>query len=277
MKNYKNIIFFVLYLFIPVAAQTTLQEQYTSAEKLFTEERYFDAVTELKRLNFFDSEKHFAYKSNKLIAEAYKKGARFDDAVHFFTLAEINAKSKEELYSAKIEIIRVNILRRTTGRAVKLINELEKDPAYFNKKELTYWRGWAYIFEDSWKKASEEFSKIPERHELSKFCSEVAEKKYSVTFAKISSLIIPGSGQIYTGHYLSGFLSLGWNALFGYLTVNALINERIFDGLMIANFLWLRFYNGNRENSAKFAEEENLKITNKALDYLQFNFTGIKP
>ena len=89
--------------------------------------------------------------------------------------------------------------------------------------------------------------------------------------------IIPGAGQFYTGHYFSGLLSLGWNALWGYLTVKAFIDERVFDGLIIGNFLWLRFYVGNIQNAEKFANEANIKIANKALSYLQDQYKGEKP
>ena len=47
--------------------------------------------------------------------------------------------------------------------------------------------------------------------------------------------------------------------------------------LVIGNFLWLRFYIGNLQNAEKFVEEENLKISNKALFRLQHEFEGMKP
>ena len=102
-------------------------------------------------------------------------------------------------------------------------------------------------------------------------------KPYSVNFAKIFSMIIPGAGQFYTGEYLSGFLSLGWNVLWGYLTIKSFIDDRVFDGIMIGSFLWFRFYNGNIYNAKKFAKEKNLIISNKALFYLQNGYEGEKP
>ena len=105
----------------------------------------------------------------------------------------------------------------------------------------------------------------------------IDEELYSVSFAKTISYIIPGAGQIYTGEYISGLLSLGWNVLWGYLTIRSFIDERIFDGIVIANFLWLRFYRGNFQNAEKFAEEKNLIISNKGLEYLQYEYSGRKP
>jgi hypothetical protein len=205
-------------------------------------------------------------------------GAKYVEALKYFTHAEILAESPEEKYSAEIEIVKVNILSGRMTWALKLINELEKNIEFTTKKnELNYWRGWAYIFKDDWEKASESFGLIFPDHELKKLADDIVEKKYSVNFARISSIILPGSGQIYTGNYLSGLISLGWNALWGYLTINSFMEERYFDGIMTGNFLWLRFYYGNIQNAEKFAIKKNLEICNNALEYLQNVYKGEKP
>ena len=259
-------------------AQEALQEQFEFAKKLFEEENYFDAVTEFKRLQFFDSTNSYVFVSNELIALSYKNGGYFNEAIKYFTLAEINAKDDNDLYRIKIEIIRVNILRRTTDNALKLLDVLEMDVKFADKtEEINYWRGWAYIFSDEWDKAAEKFLKISPDHELSILSKETHEKKYSVNFAKIASVILPGSGQFYTGNYISGLLSFAWFALWGYISVNAFVEDRIFDGFAVANFLWFRFYRGNIQNAEKFAVEKNLNITNEALYYLQNSYSGTKP
>ncbi len=258
--------------------QETLEEQFNYSLSLFKGEKYFDAITELKRLNFFDTEKVYAYKSNLLIGEAYKEGAKYSDALKYFTLAEINALNDSDLFRAKIFSVRVNILRRTTEQALNLLNQLQKDSNFKNREdEIKYWLGWTYIFANDWENASKQFTASNEGDHLKLLCDSVVNERYNVTAAKALSYIIPGAGQFYTGHYLSGLLSLGWNALWGYLTVKAFIDERIFDGFVTGNFLWLRFYIGNIQNAEKFANEENVKIANKALSYLQFQYNGEKP
>ncbi len=256
-------------------AQEYLQDQFEFAKKLLEEENYFDAITEFKRLKFFDTNNSYSSLSNEYIAQCYKHGGKFNEAIQYFALAEINAKNPEDIYRIKTEIIRVNILRRTTDNALKLLDELEIDRRWNDKKdEVNYWRGWAYIFADEWDKAVEEFSSD---HKLKILCEETHEKKYSVTFAKVASVILPGAGQFYTGNYLSGLLSLGWCALWGYIAVDAFIEDRIFDGLAVANFLWFRFYQGNLQNAEKFAVEKNIQISNESLYYLQNEYTGLKP
>ena len=278
MNRFYLIILILSTLAARIAAQDVSFKQYDFAKQLYTDEKYYEAVTELKRLLYFDKSETYNYKANVLIGESYKQGGKFSDAVKHFTLAEINATSSDELYYSRIENVRVNILRRTTDRALDLLNSLEDDNRFSLKKdELNYWRGWAYIFADEWENAAFSFGKIDNQHELKLLAEKVEDEKYSVNFAKISSMIIPGAGQFYTGEYVSGLLSLGWNVLWGYLTIKSFVDDRIFDGIMVGSLLWLRFYNGNIYNAEKFAEEKNLIISNKALLFLQHGYEGEKP
>ena len=276
--NRKYITATILLISFASFAQSSFDAQFNFAKKLYSDEDYFDTVTELKRLLFFDENSEYNYEANLLIGKSYKQGAKFSDAICHLTLAEINAENIDELYETRIEIIRINILRRTTRRAFKLLDSLGTDERFIDRKdEIKYWRGWAYMFADEWKHAAQTFAELDTNHVLKTLSEEVDDDLYSVSFAKTISYIIPGAGQIYTGEYISGLLSLGWNVLWGYLTIKAFIAERIFDGIVIANFLWLRFYRGNLQNAENFAMEKNLVRSNRALNYLQFEYNGLKP
>jgi len=274
----KKILLFIFVSLTSVFSQNTLEQQFEFANQLFIQQKYFDAITEFKRIQFFDVDNKFSFRSNLLIGISYKAGAKFDEAIKYLTLAEINNSDDEEYFLCRILNARTNILRRTTKQAEKILNELLDDPRFISKeKEINYWIGWNYIFSDEWEKAFEIFNENRLDTTLAELCKTVDDEMYSVNFAKYSSYLIPGIGQFYTGEYVSGTLSLGWNILFGYLTINAFIEDRIFDGIIIGNFLWLRFYSGNIQNAEKFAIQKNLQISNKALDYLQYQYKGDKP
>jgi TM2 domain-containing membrane protein YozV len=277
-----NRIYLIILIFITftarIAAQDDFAKQYDFAKQLYADDKYYDAVTELKRLLYFDESNTYNYKANILIGKSYKHGGKFANAVKHITLAEINAANSDELYYSRLENVRANILRRTTKQALDLINSLEDDERFSSRKdELNYWRGWAYIFADDWENAAFSFGKIDNQHELKLLAEKIENEKYSVSFAKFISMTIPGAGQFYTGEYVSGLLSLGWNVLWGYLTIKSFVDDRIFDGIMVGSLLWFRFYNGNTYNAEKFAEEKNLIITNKALLFLQHGYEGEKP
>ena len=265
-------------LVINVFSQNSRQEQYEYAHTLYVQENYFEAITELKRLQFFDKENTFSFQTNLLIGKCYKEGAKFDDAVKYFTLAEINAKNDSEYFESQIYNVRTNILRRSAKQADRMLNKLLDDSRFnFKVREIKYWAGWNFMFSNQWQRAYQIFSEEELDTTLANLCESVEDKLYSESFAKYSSYFIPGFGQFYTGEYLSGALSLGWNILFGYLTINSFVEDRAFDGIIIGNLLWLRIYSGNIQNAEKFVIQKNLQLSNNALEYLQKNFIREKP
>lgn len=276
--NFVNKIITQLLIFaVNLFAQQYLSEQMKIADSLFSSEKYFDAITEYKRLLYFDSTKHFSFQANFKIGLAYKEGGKFSEAIKYFTLAEMNAANSKQLFDSKIYQVRSNILRRTTARADKILDELESDNRLTEfEREIKYWRAWNKIFSDEWEEASKLFSQLNET-KLAELCLNTHNKLYSVDFAKYSSMILPGIGQFYTGEYVSGLISLAWNLFSGYLTINAFNSDRIFDGIITANLLWFRFYRGNFQNAEKFAMEKNFMITNQTLQFINDGFDGLKP
>lgn len=259
-------------------AQDQLKTQFDFANGLFNAQQYYDAITEYKRLLLFDSIYTYHYQAEFKIGEAYKGGAKFDDAIKYFSLAEKDAHNKDEIFAAKIQIIRSNILRRTTDRAIQLLDELDKDSTYRSEIDsISYWRGWSYMFADNWKAASRAFAVIDPYHPLKILADQTDRAKVSVTFAKVISYILPGAGSIYSGKFLSGLMSLAWNVAAGYWTINAFTSNRIFDGFVVGELVWFRFYRGAIQNAEEFAVQKNIDIANKSLRYLQNEYKGIKP
>ena len=261
-----------------IYTQKVFQSQNNYADSLFDEAEYFDAVTEYKRLQFFDYSKEYDFETNYKIGVSYKRGAKFTNSIKYLRMAQRTAETDEETFKSKIEIVKVNLLRKTFTVSDLLLNEIEKDTSFADKaEEINYWRGWMFMLSDDWKSASATFALIDSLHPLKILSDNVVDQKYSVTFAKVISYILPGSGQFYSGNYLSGLMSLGWNIFAGYLTINSFLEDRVFDGIVIGNLLWLRFYNGNVQNAEKFALEKNINIANEALRYLKNNYEGKKP
>lgn len=271
-------ILFILIVFLGLVYSQELKKQLEYADRLYELEQYYDAITEYKRVQFFDDSSNFNYITNLKIALAYKNGAKLDDAEKFLVQAIKYADNKDKIFESMITLARINILQRKNQRAAEIINRFLENPEYDDKTdELYYWKGWNYMFADDWEKAAYEFSKLPDAQDLKYICIKTENEKISVTFAKVISYILPGSGQIYAGEYLSGLMSLAWNIVGGYFTIKAVLDDRVFDALVIANLGWLRFYRGNIENAENFAVQKNIKTTNKTMEYLQNNYRGIKP
>jgi tetratricopeptide (TPR) repeat protein len=273
-----RILIFVSIFTVAISAQNQLHQALLKASQNYQSENYFEAIAEAKRVIYFDVEKLYHAAAFEIMGDAYKETGHYSEAVQAYTQAEINSFDLEYVHLLKIKKVKTNILRLAIPSSLRILEELENEKSdEKNIEEINYWRGWVYIFNDDWSAASKEFGKINNQHELKLFCEKVDNEKYSVTFAKTISAILPGSGQIYSGNYLNGIFSLGWNVLWGYLSVKSFIDNRIFDGAMISSLLWLRFYNGNLHNAEEFAKQKNIEINNKALYYLQNQYKGSKP
>lgn len=272
-----NSIVILIFVYGSIFPQSVLESQKEYADSLFNNENYFDAITEYKRLLFFDDQLTFQSEAFLKIAESYKQGGHFDEAIKFFVLSKLNSQNDSDKCKVSMQIVRCNILRGTFQNAFLLLEEAESVECKDCTDEINYWRLWTYMLNDDWENALVILETVYKNDELKNLAENVINAKYSVTFAKVISYILPGAGQFYTGNYLSGTLSLGWNILWGYLTVNAFTADRIFDGLAVGSLLWLRFYKGNIENAEKYAVKENYEIHRNALIYLQNNFEGIKP
>jgi len=273
--------FFILFVFLCLCFQIkaqNLDKQKLFADSLFYSENYFDAITEFKRLIFFANDNKTLFEANYKIALCYKAGGKYDNAIKYFNFAKLNTKLFKDSLESDLQIIRTNILRRTIPNALSLLKKLKNiSPNQIDTSMINYWSGWAYLMNDNWKSASIEFAKIDKFHSLKTLSDSVSSAKFSVPFAKFISFVLPGSGQFYTGNYWSGVLSLAWNILSGYLTINAFNTNREFEGVLLGSLIWGRFYRGNFKNAEKFAIDENIKISNNAFKFLSEKYLGEKP
>jgi len=188
------------------------------------------------------------------------------------------SKSDLQRYNSKLENAKTNILRRTTERALQILAELKSDRNNFDKiADIKQWEGWAFMMNGEWERASAKFKEINPEHPLKILSDKVIAEKYPVTFTKTISYILPGAGQIYLGEYTSGFLSFGWNLLWGGITLESFLERRIFDGFVTGTLLWHRFYRGNNQNTENFIKNKNIEIYNRAYIYLKTKYTGEKP
>jgi TM2 domain-containing membrane protein YozV len=250
-----------------------LQKRY--ADSLFNAENYYQAITEYKRLAFFDYAKKYAYDINYKIALAYKEGGFYDNAKSYFKRAVECAENIEQKEKAQIEAVKNFILARKTDDALNYLDELES--AGEDESEINYWRGWAHLFAGRLNLSARYFYLADKNQTLARQVDTYADSLYSVSNVKLLSYIIPGAGQIYVGEYFSGLMSFAWNALWIYVTANAFADGRIIEGFLVGDLLWLRFYRGNIQNAERFANEKNVKLLNRLLGNLQRNYRGEKP
>ncbi len=280
--KFNKIIFFIFTLILSVSIRLLAQEvsvknlalQKHFADSLFSSGNYYEAITEYKRLKFFDKENQFQFHSDLQIAIAYKNGGFYQQSEKYFDKALDDAETIENKELAEIELAKMFIVSGQSDKALNLLDKIET--GFTSPNKINYWKGWAYVFNGSFNLASNYFTKS-NATDLAKIVSAYSDSLYSVKTAKILSYIFPGAGQFYTEEYFSGLMSLAWNALWIYVTADAFIDGRILEGFLIGDLLWLRFYRGNIYNAEKFANEKNVKLINRFLNYLQNNYKGEMP
>ena len=75
----------------------------------------------------------------------------------------------------------------------------------------------------------------------------------------ICSALLPGSGQVLSGHPTDGILSFLLTTSSGFLVYESLRKRRFLDASLVFGQLFWRFYTGNIRNTYKLAKEENIK------------------
>lgn len=257
---------------------TALLHQLQFADSLLSSGNPYDAVTEYERVLFFDTRRQFTFRVLAGKASAYHQGGKYQEAAECAELAIDAAPGISKIREMQFFLIQNRLLQHNTAAVYGLLDAMRQNKANDTiAAALQYWYGWAKMFDDDWEQAANYFGECDSADFLKNFCLDVHNKKYPVSFIKFISLVLPGSGSLYTGHYLSGALSLGWNVLFGYLSVHAFQEQRILDGFLIADLLWLRFYTGSLENAEKYAIEANKKIYIESLQFLETEYQGAKP
>jgi hypothetical protein len=285
-----SVVSFILFFNLSANSQelfdSMLTYQYEYANNFFLQENYFDAITEFKRLLFFDKKEQFSYESNLLIAKSYVQGGYYKNAENYFHRASLFSRSSRQLFDVKIEELKMHLISRDELQAMDVISEITSRKDFLNfKSESLYWSGVTHLFFNHAEAAKVFFNQINEKRSeyyihsqfLIQVCDSVLHQQKSLYTAKILSYAFPGAGQLYISEYYSGLLSLLWNFLSLYLTINAFSSKREFDGVILLSLLWYRFYAGNIENTEKLTENFNTKVLNKWLNYLRIEYKGPKP
>lgn len=251
---------------------------FNHGKSLFESGEYFNSVTELKRYLFFDSVGAHRYEANLLIAKAYRTGGFYDIAGRYFSNARNISSGSSEYLSASIELSKNELLRNNPENSLEILRVAENRHGSSGfSNEIAYWRSIALIFNQEYEKGAALLDSLFPGDSLAILAKTAADDKVNPAFIRLMSAILPGSGQIYLGEYTSGILSLGWTGFWGYIMVNAISENRIFDGLMTGNFLFSRFYNGNLKNTLTFAENHNISVRNKLLQFFNEKYIGKKP
>jgi len=208
------------------------------------------------------------------------------NAAHVLDRLAYTALDKEVSYQARLLRALLETARDNPERGEFLLSEILRDVPE-KSDEVQYWRGWCKLLSYNIDGALDDFALV---------CNSVARNPYyspraygirrwleinrhmvdsrSPYLARWFSGILPGTGQMYLGNWRAGTDALAINALWGYLTLDALLARRFLQSSVIFLFGWNRYYFGGMMNAERATVDFNDSQWDEALEVLLDNYIG---
>ena len=171
---------------------------YSFADELYKEGEYHKASIEYMRMDFYNPDLYYKYRIGMCY---FKKGDLMKASEYFLSAAEYD--------SAKFALVKVYIGLRK--------NEL----AYRTAKDISdYYAGIVAIHVGNYERAIAIFDSIGE-NDMKQIALEFKSMKLkSPIKARLLSTLVPGLGEIYTGHVWFGLYSFILSGTLGYIVYN---------------------------------------------------------
>ena len=261
MNKKYYIVFLLIFEFILTGLKgQNLGQTFEMAQMELQTGEYEQAVSLFQRVLFF-SDGPYRDKSFLALAECYSHMHESEKALRFYDLAYDNAESDSLANEILFKKASLKLLERrfmpalgdlflvtSLSRTDSIRLSLYLGTSYFGLKDFD--RAQSYFLQCITPADSSSILKID-----SLFHRNEKYHRLNPKAAKIMSIIVPGSGQLYTGHIKEGLNSLLLTGALAVLTVNTMIRLSYLDA-MVSVFPWFyRYYAGGLNNAEELAME----------------------
>jgi TolA-binding protein len=245
------------------------------AQSLYAAGEYYRTIGEFQRFLFFQPEHPLASEAQLTIGLALFCGERWLQAFEVFrrvrTAPDPAMRAESALWMAET---------RARGgdqvEAIRLYQELMRQyPESAIAQRAAYLLGWGYVRQRQWAEAREAFVRIDPQslyHASGKRLAtalgtppELPQR--SPTVARVLSTVLPGTGQIYTGHTRDGLIGLGLHAALIAGTTGAVLAGLEGAAGISAFFTW-GFYRTQMSNAATLAQDFNAQAEERFIGQL---------
>lgn len=256
MKRILPVFFLIVIICGNLQAQSELLK---TVLHLYTAERYFDCVTEAKRLLFFSENRREKTIASYCAGSSYAAGGFYDNAHEFLRAAEISADSEELQFLCARKRALLFLETGKEDAAVKLIQRFIK-PGSSISVQAQLWR---YALSVPGNRYADTLSETTKSEELNTIIKAYKSERKKEWPYMLLSFAVPGGAIAALGDIPGGILSFAWTAAAGWLTVYNIEREKNLEAGLSAYFLLARFYGGNVRNTQKLLEDKNtLALTN---------------
>jgi tetratricopeptide (TPR) repeat protein len=246
------------------------------ARSLFESGEYYRAIGEFQRFLFFQPDHALAAEAQLTIGLAFFCGEHWLQAFEVFRQVARAAPDASVRPEATLWMAETRARGGDQAEAVRLYRELmRQDAGGVIGQRAAYLIGWAYLRQRQWTEAHQAFAQIDANSPYRASGARLAAlldpppelPRRSPTLARGLSTVLPGAGQIYTGHTLDGLIGLGLHGgLIAGMTGAAMVGLEGATGIG-AFFTW-GFYRTQMANAALLARDFNAQAEERFIGQL---------
>jgi len=252
-------------LFLLISKYSIGQEVWVrKADSLIKVGKYEEAAVMFEKANYLSSSTEAKACLLMQKAQCLKEGQKINDA--FYTLERINKNALEDSLKMKlfIEKALLSFLKQDYLVCENYLFQYEQICESNKNKDFNLLNVLLCNANEDYDQSLVYYNKFCKLSELemngdSLYSSFLDEKRKSMKLAKILSLVLPGSGQVYTGNYLTGVTNtLIVSGLMTYLVFNFTTYQ--YGSASIATGLLFQVWIGGSKNATKLADDYNKKL-----------------
>ena len=266
-------ILFLLLLFVP-AATSAQPDPLSFADSLAEQQDHYRAITEYKRfLHHYPADSRAAY-AQLAIAKSLLAGERWAEADRALEEVWGTYPASDEASEAKRLYAQAPYERGDYPLSRLRYLELRQSPDCDDCREIDYRIGLIALHLGQVVEARESFMRItpPLNEQLALSLEEYQRlPRKSPRLAGAFSALLPGAGQLYTGHPRQAGIAFALNAAFIYGAVEAWNNQNHAVAGILSLFE-IGWYGGNIYNAMNNAHKFNQRQEHQFLDHFRKRF-----
>ena len=231
---------------------------------------YDAAITEYKRFLFFHPDDPRTGEVYYNIGLAYRAQSLWTEAIAALRTATHYAMDRESKSEYQLTLAVTLIATKSYDLAeLELIKVMLRNPSAPLHRRMLFLQTVLYIYQFRWEDARSVGREYTTDEQLEiLFDAAVNVPQKSANVASVLSKVLPGLGHIYVGDWRDGLNALLLNGAFGFLTIDAVLDEHYTDAALWVGLVLLRYYRGNTFRAKTAVEQFNLQKSRQAAETL---------